>query len=138
MTIKTIIAFTLSIILFSCTNTIGTNCSYTQYQGKARIISIDNAPLNENNCPVNAKKVVFVFTPNDTSNRDNYIFKNWSDTSTLTINGSTNPSQNFLDSFHITLYSEFNCERQEITQGTCTPVLFNFTEIDLNPQNGCW
>ena len=137
MNLRTIIAFIILMALFSCKNTIGTDCTYIQYQGKARIISIDNAPINENNCPVNPKKILFVFTPNDTTVRSNYLFKNWSDTSSLTVNG-LNPSQLFLDSLHITVGNEFNSNRQEITQGTCTPVLFNFTEIDLNPQSGCW
>lgn len=136
MYLKAFLFLGVAVILFSCKNTIGTDCSYNQYQGKAIIISIDNAPINENNCPVNAKKVLFVFTPNDTTVRNNYLFKNWSDTSSLTVYG-INPSQTFLDSFHINVGTEFNCNRQEITQGTCTPVLFNFTGINLNSQTGC-
>ncbi len=80
---------------------------------------------------------MFVFEPNDSNIKSNYIFKNWSDTSALTINGSINPSQHFIDSLQISIGKEFKCNRQEIFQGTCTPVLFQFEEINLNSSNGC-
>ena len=108
-----------------------------EYEGKAVIISIAVAPANESNCPLNPRKVLFAFIPNDTTVRNNYIFKNWSDTAALTINGGTNPSQLFLDSLDITVGKEFMCNRQEITQGNCTPVYFQFTGINLNEVNGC-
>ncbi len=136
MQIEKIISIFLIVILFSC-NKREVECSYINYEGKAVIISIDIAPANESNCALNPRKVLFAFTPNDTTVRNNYIFKNWSDTAALTINGGTNPSQLFLDSLDITIGKEFNCNRQEITQGTCTPVIFEFTGIDFNNVNGC-
>ena len=113
------------------------NCIYKKYDGKAKVISITTAPANENNCPLNPQRVIFVFTPYDTTVKNNYIFKNWSDTSALTINGNVNPSQNFLDSLDITIGKEFSCNRKEIIQGTCNLVGFEFTTINLNPENGC-
>ena len=113
------------------------NCQYKKFAGKAKIISISSAPTDENNCPLNPKKVIFAFTPNDSNAINNYLFRSWSDTSTLKINAGTNPSQNFLDSLNIFIGSEFICNRQEISQGTCTPVVFEFTTIKLFPQNGC-
>ena len=136
MNFKKIIAILLTIILLSC-NKNGGECSYIKYEGKAVIISIDIAPTNENNCSTSPKKVMFAFIPNDTTVRNNYIFKNWSDTTSLTINGGTNPSQIFLDSLDITVGKEFICNRQELTQGTCTPVFFEFTGINLNDASGC-
>ena len=136
MQIEKIISIFLIVILFSC-NKRGVECSYVKYEGKAVIISIAVAPANESNCPLNPRKVLFAFIPNDTTVRNNYIFKNWSDTAALTINGGTNPSQLFLDSLDITVGKEFMCNRQEITQGTCTPVYFQFTGINLNDANGC-
>ena len=73
----------------------------------------------------------------DSTVRNNYVFKNWSDTSVLTINSGINPSQHFIDSLDITLGKEFSCSRQELIQGTCTPVYFRFSDINLNPENGC-
>lgn len=126
-------------VIISCNkyHQAGQNCQYKKIAGKAKIISISSAPTDEINCPLNPKKVIFSFTPDDTSARNNYLFKSWSDTSTLMINAGTNPSQYFLDSLNISIGSEFICNRQEISQGTCTPVIFEFTTINLFPENGC-
>ena len=126
----------LTITFFAC-NKSASECSYVGYVGKAVISSINAAPLNENNCTVNPRKVLFVFIPNDTNNRANYLYKNWSDTVALTFNGSVNPSQVILDSLDITIGKEFQCYRKEITLGACTPVYFEFTELNLTEVRGC-
>lgn len=126
----------LTITLFACKKNIS-ECIYVKYVGKAVINSINVAPLNENNCTVNPRKVLFVFLPNDTNNRANYLYKNWPDTASLTFNGGINPSQLILDSLDITIGKEFRCYRKEIIQGTCTPVYFEFTELNLNDASGC-
>ena len=126
----------LILSLMSCHKN-NNQCSYVRYEGKAVIISIETAPLNENNCLTNPKKVLFTFIPNDLAVRNNYIFKNWSDTSSMTINAGSNPSQQILDSLNISVGGEFRCNRQEITQGTCTPVIFQFEDVDLNVASGC-
>ena len=133
---KNITLILLSFILISC-NKNSKECNYIAYEGKAIIISIDIAPANENNCDLNPRKVLFYFIADDSTVRNNYVFKNWSDTSVLTINGGTNPSQNFIDSLDITIGKEYRCSRQELMQGTCTPVYFKFSAINLNPENGC-
>jgi len=136
--IKTVtILLTLSIVSCKKNNSIEQNCTYKKYDGRAKIIAIATAPSDENNCTLNPQKVTFVFIPNDTTVRNNYIFKSWSDTSALKINAGTNPSQSFLDSLDITIGKEYNCNRQEITNGSCNPVWFEFTTFNLNPINGC-
>jgi hypothetical protein len=139
MRLEKTITILIAVAIISCNknNQIDQNCSYIKYQGKAKIITVADAPANENNCILNPQKVTFVFMPNDTSVRNNYIFKSWSDTSALKISGGTNPSQSFLDSLDITIGKEYNCNRQEIIKGSCIPVWFEFTTIDLNPINGC-
>jgi hypothetical protein len=138
MRLEIIIAILLFTII-SCkkNDQIDQSCAYKKYDGKAKIIAIATAPSDENNGSLNPQKVIFVFMPNDTSVRNNYIFKNWSDTSALKINAGTNPSQFFLDSLDITIGKEYNCNRQETIKGTCNPVWFEFTTINLNPINGC-
>ena len=133
------IIFLLVLVITSCNKNIkiGHECSYKKYEGKAIIISINNAPINENNCPIDPKKLMFVFVPNDSNIKSHYIFKNWSDTAALTINGGINPSQYFIDSLQISIGKEYKCNRAEIFHGTCTPVLFQFEEINLNSSNGC-
>ncbi len=133
---KNIILILLYFILISC-NKNSKECKYIAYEGKAIIISIEIAPANENNCDSNPRKVLFAFIADDSTVRNNYVFKNWSDTSVLTINSGINPSQHFIDSLDITLGKEFSCSRQELIQGTCTPVYFRFSDINLNPENGC-
>lgn len=134
---KASLFFILTIISCNKNDKIVQSCNYKNYEGKAKIISITTAPADENNCETNPQKVMFVFTPNDTTVLNNYIFKNCSDTAALTINGGTNLSHYFLDSLEITIGKEFMCNRREITQGTCTPVCFEFSGINLNPENTC-
>lgn len=134
--IKTMLILFLFFTLTFCHKN-GNECKYNEYEGKAIIISIGDAPSNENNCPNNPRKVMFAFVPLDSSVRKDYIFKNWSDTTNMTINAGLNPSQQLLDSLGISIGAEFTCKRQEITQGTCTPVCFIFPGLNLNSENGC-
>ncbi len=135
----------LSILQLSCKknqdndiNEVGYNCTYIEYIGIVKINSIANAPPNEYNCPNNPKKLMFDFTPNTISDRDVYLFESHSDSGNyLTINGGMNPSQTWIDSNEIEVGKEYPCFRKEIITGTCTPVFFEFEDLNTFPANGC-
>jgi hypothetical protein len=38
---------------------------------------------------------------------------------------------------NIKVGNEYKCNRCEQTKGTCTPVVFEFPDIDLFPSTGC-
>ena len=116
------------------THKVGGGCGYNDIDGLAKIISVVAAPSNENNCEKNPQKITFVFTPNT---KTSYKFANFSDTSNLRINAGQNPSASWVAANKITVGATFACSRSEIIQGTCTPVVFKFKDIDAMPENGC-
>jgi hypothetical protein len=129
-------------LLPSCSNDddmlIGGGCEYTQIEGTAIITAIEDAPADENNCPNNPKKVSFKFIPNDPSAPDNYKFENVLDSiQYLSINDGKNPSLTWIEANGVTVDSVYTCFREEITTGTCTPVIFSFQALDLFPDSGC-
>ena len=116
----------------------GGPCSYEQYEGLAMIIAIEDAPAGENNCPDNPKRVAYKFKPNDISVVDSYLFPNVQDSlQYFEIGNGQNPSQAWLDNNEMEVGSEYTVVREEITQGTCTPVIFTFTDPSLDLDGAC-
>lgn len=108
---------------------IGGPCQYNNIAGIAKILSIESAPDNGNNCPVEPKLIKFTFTPDDQNIK--------SSESELRINAGTNPSLKWIDDQKIAVGNIYRVERQEITSGTCTPRVYKFLDLDLFPSNGC-
>jgi hypothetical protein len=106
----------------------GGNCEYVDHLGTATIVSTDPAPAGGNNC-LNAVEVVFDFAPNGTSG---YIFPQWPDEGNLlTVGDGKNPPATWVAEKGLTPGSEHDAVRREIVIGTCTPVLFEFPDLDL-------
>ena len=130
-----------SFTFFSCSTDdviVGGSCAYEQYAGIAKIIAIEEAPADENNCPNNPKKVTYEFTPTDSSVVATYLFPNEPDSlQYFDIGDGKNPSQAWLDNNEMEVGSEYTVVREEITQGTCTPVIFTFTDPDLDLDGAC-
>lgn len=129
-------------LLPSCSNdddiNVGGACEYNQIEGTAVITSIEDAPADEYNCPVNPKKVLFTFIPNDPNAPDNYQFKNVLDSiQDISINAGRNPSLIWIEQNGLAVDNVYVCTREEITSGTCTPVVFTFQDLDLFPDSGC-
>lgn len=116
------------------THKVGGGCGYKDIDGMAKIVLVEVAPANENNCEKNPQKITFVFTP---TNKTTYQFPNFSDTANLRINAGQNPSAGWAKANKITVGATFACSRSEILQGTCTPVVFKFKDIDTMPEHGC-
>ena len=43
----------------------------------------------------------------------------------------------FIDTHTHIYLKDFMEDRNEIIQGTCSPVIFTFQDLNLNPKNGC-
>lgn len=133
-------ALILPLIFISCSSESksGGDCTYTSYEGYAVIKSITPAPASEYNCPDKPQKIIFEFTPLDLSVRQKYRFTNFSDTAvSMRINDGANPSIAWVKKNKIEPGKKFRCFRTELTDGTCTPVVFKFPELDLFPETGC-
>ncbi|MCK5169597.1 MAG: hypothetical protein KAQ75_06940 [Bacteroidales bacterium] len=131
----------LSMIQISCEKNDdidGNICEYIKYEGIAKIKLISIAPSDEYNCPNEPKKIKFEFTPDNISDRDQYNYTNYNDSANyMRINAGMNPSQLWIDNNKIEIGKEYKCFRTEIKKGTCTPVIFEFPDLDLFPSNGC-
>ena len=138
-----ILIIAVSMIFISCgrnskSDKPGGNCEYNQFEGSAKIISIKDAPKSDYNCPENPKLVIFEFTPANLSDRSKYSFKNFSDNSVqMKINDGANPSLAWIKKNKIEAGKKYRCVRTELTKGTCTPVIFEFPDLDLAPSTGC-
>lgn len=136
-----ILAFAL--IQTSCTSKVkaepeGGSCSYNKFEGFAVIKSIKPAPAKEYNCPDKPMQITFEFTPVNLSDRQKYKFTNFKDSDVhMKINDGANPSMIWIKKNKIEVGKKYKCIRTEITKGTCTPVGFQFPELDLMPQTGC-
>ena len=133
----------VTLVLLACDNNdesemTGGNCNYIKYTGKATITAIEDAPATENNCPNNPKKVSFEFVPDNASSVNNYIFPNVIDSMQyLSINSGMNPSLTWLENNAVEVGQVFVSFREEIIEGTCTPVIYTFSELDTMPSDGC-
>jgi hypothetical protein len=115
----------------------GGPCKYMKYPGVARIIKIEQAPMNERNSTNHPKRIKFVFTPDDPSAPEKYSFTEWSDSCQyLKINAGSNPSVNWIKKNDIKPGNIYKCTRCEEIKGTCTPVIFEFPDLDLFPESG--
>lgn len=123
-------------VLMACTpgqsQAVGGPCSYAKIPGVITITAIEPAPGDENNCK-DAVKVFFTFTPTDPAAGKKYAFPNWSDEKQVfTVGGGANPNRDWVKSKGMTVGAKFDASRNEILSGTCTPVIFEFTSIDVS------
>ena len=111
----------------------GGHCEYAEIPGTATIISMGPPTGAVANCGNDPVEVRFDFTPNDANARDAYRCPHSSDNNRqLLVGEGKNPPRSYMESKGITVGSTHKCIRMEITEGTCTPVLFEFSKIDLS------
>ena len=108
----------------------GGPCQYESFDGTAVISKIVPDTLEGRTCK-NSVVVFFDFFPTDTAAVSRYQFPAWLDSNRcLTVGGGINPPDSWVAAQGLTEQSEHLCIRQELTSGTCTPVIFKFSEID--------
>ena len=112
-------------------NVVGGRCEYNDIQGTATITAFAVPDASEDNCK-NAVKIIFTFIPDDASTPDDYRFSEWPDQDqAFTVGAGKNPPKTWAESKGLIQGSIHKCVRSEIINGTCTPVIFSFPEIDV-------
>ncbi len=96
-------------------------CEYNIIKGKSKILSILTPKGG-----TGGKYVKFHFTPNKETK---YLYPNIKDTALLVVNGQREVSEEFINKHNIAAGKKFKCYRKEITEGTCSPVIFRFPEF---------
>jgi hypothetical protein len=126
-------ALVLSVLLAGCEpETIGGPCPYADYPGTATIRSVVPDTLTDRKCE-NAVFITFDFSPDDSTAVDRYRFPAWPDTGrTFDIFGMKSIPAGWADKEGLTVGSEHRSTRKEIRTGPCTPLIFDFPEIDYS------
>jgi hypothetical protein len=123
----------LSIAFAGCGNTrVGGPCLYTYTYGNAIIHYVsDPGPLDSANA-LTRLEVRFDFHPDDPNARDRYQFPHNDDFNRrFTLHNGYDPCYLWLEAAGVTDSSTHRCARMEIVGGTCSPVVFEFTALDL-------
>lgn len=108
----------------------GGRCHYVKIPGKAVIQEIKSADPTHNNCK-NAVEVLFRFVPDDPTAPDRYLHPDWTGPHHFIVGDGKNPPREWVNQIGLHKGVELRAIRNEITRGTCTPVVFRFPEIDM-------
>ncbi len=100
-------------------------CKYHDTPGVATIVSVDAADPGDLNCPNDPVEVVFDFEPDD-PDAGNLAATGLS----LTISEGLNPAFSWVTEEGLEVGTQHPCLRRDITRGTCTPIIYQFTEVD--------
>jgi len=128
------VCFMFTVFLFSCSSSsqnsdpIGGSCTYMSTTGTATIVSLNGASTGSNNCNNNPVEVVFDFTPANPADANTATDTN----RVLTVGDGKNPPLNYVLSKGLTVGSTHPCTRQIEISGSCTPVVFTFTDVNLS------
>ena len=126
------VALTGALMGAGCWGWVGGPCEYTEIPGTATVVSV--TPATENDDCTNAVEVVFDFAPTDTS-----LTEHVATGVTLTIGSGQNPPDSWVQDEGLTEGSQHPCNRWVITEGTCTPVIYRFTEVNyLDAIDACY
>jgi hypothetical protein len=94
-------------------------------QGTAETVSLNGASISGNNGDNNPVTVVFNFTPDNPSDATGID-------RVLTVGDGKHPPLDYVLSKGLTVGSTHPCTRQIIASGTCPPVIYTFTYVDLS------
>ena len=132
------ILIVFSISMFNCNEeTIGA-CHYESIPGTAIIFSIKPGLESSNSC-IDPVEVLFVFSPDDPSAPEDYLFPQYADTSYLTVGAGMLPPAEWVTLQNIIVGNQYECERMEDHGGSCPPVIFELSGIDFSDwPDYCW
>jgi hypothetical protein len=103
----------------------GGPCEYADTPGIATIVSIDAPDPDDLNCSNDPVEVTFDFVPDDPASAHLAAAD-----VRLRISEGVNPPRAWVEDEGLTVGSQHVCVRRDITSGTCTPLLFEFSEVD--------
>lgn len=107
-------------------------CIYKEIPGRAAITWISVADATAYNCR-DGVEVHFTFEPDDPDAVKGYRFPEQADQEKrLTVGAGMNPSRDWVMHKGLAVGSTHRCIRREIIQGTCSPVVFAFPDIDFS------
>ena len=127
-----LLSLALSVLLDGCSDDIvGGPCPYTDFPGTATIRTVTPDNSIDRNCE-NDVIIVFDFAPDDSSDVDSYRFPAWPDTGRTfdLISGGSVPDR-WAEKEGLTPGSEHPCIRREIRVGSCSPLIFEFPDVDI-------
>ena len=109
---------------------IGGPCEYHRYKGKAEIVSVRPKRMPGNGAPsYETFEVLFSFQSEEE------IEESWVRVEgrlhLLTLANGWYPGLEFLRRYRIETGQDFDCHLKVITKGACTPMLFDFPDIDV-------
>ena len=109
---------------------VGGPCSYREYLGQAKIVSVQETAADENSKRPGDKRYEVRFS----FHTDQIIEEKYARVEgkefLLLLKNNSYPGSNFLRKYDILTGRTFPCVMKVITRGTCTPVLFDFPTID--------
>lgn len=141
---KTMASVILLFLLFLCLSSaqgqiwLGGKCTYESYPGACEIVSVLKTEESAHQAEVGGGpgyegyEVSFVFKPDEPMN----LTENWDELvfgrdHLLQLCNSWYPGPRFLEKYNITEDAVFDCTLKLITGGTCSPIVFEFDEIDV-------
>lgn len=110
---------------------VGGPCAYSDYPGTATIISVGALPKDDATQPDSTSRhcrVQFTFSPTQPIAHRLYAQDKVHE---LTLSGGTPPGPRYLKKYAIAPGATFAAELHLIDSGTCSPVAFTLTGIDL-------
>jgi len=122
----------------------GGPCGYKTFKGDCKIASIEKTFNSKRQAKINGGpgyegyEVTFTFTPEKPLDFSNVPWAKGMEREILNtqypllLTSSWYPSAQFLRRYNIEKDAVFACEMDLITSGTCTPVIFKFSGIDLS------
>lgn len=127
---------TIAVFIGACgeDDPIGGDCVYEEIPGIAEIVSIDQAPPGELNCPSGSVAIFFDFIPYDSTAVLRYT-GNWPANNARLFIGGMNPPQEWVDEQGLHPGSLLECVRMQITKGTCTGVGYKYPGLDQSRFN---
>lgn len=103
----------------------GGPCKYVDTPGVATIVSVESADPDALNCTNDPVEVIFDYQPDDPASADLAVTGR-----RLKISEGVNPPREWVESEGLIVGSQHVCIRRDITSGTCTPLLFEFADVD--------
>ncbi len=126
----TILLIVLCVAMFSCSDTQNSDseddggCAYDEIPGTAVIDSVETAPDDQSNC-VDAVEVLFTFTPTDPALPADAEYP-------FLVGDGKNPNRDWAEAKGLIVGSTHDVLKSEETSGVCTPILYEFTNIDTS------
>lgn len=111
---------------------VGGKCEYSKYHGKAAIVSIIPKPSSSHSAgPLYEEfEVRFRFVAEEDIKEAHGRIEGKE--YVLTLANSWYPGPKFLKKYGIKVGKSFGCSLNVITKGACTPIMFDFPDIDLS------